>query len=259
MALAIDIVLVIATLSLHSSYFYFFIMNNRRIEELRSIVNDGTHNSLCIQDFEKYDVPKIKLNPCCDFFWMCRKNGTSLLLFSEILDFKYWESVESRRFALFRDMYAPISTFKFYDECGDSSVKYYCWSEGKLKQVDFEYIRINFHKMFIDIMCTLSVKYHEEESQCFKPLDIVYASDSTHDEMRKSLKFAESMGDTSLKDCVDRLSRYQRFALDHTIQIYKDFSEHGFTFNEVVNGKSKMVGGIIYHKGLPGGQWCIHT
>lgn len=74
------------------------------------------------------------------------------------------------------------------------------------------------------------------------------------------MKKANELGDSSLVDCLERLTHWTRLAVDHKIELYSDFEEYSFTFCEKVNGEPRVCGGIIYSESASDGRhWSMHT
>lgn len=78
--------------------------------------------------------------------------------------------------------------------------------------------------------------------------------------LKEQLAFADSIGDTTLRELLHDFQR--NYKLDSTcrVELYKDFTEHSFTFAEVIdetNGGWRVIynGGILYYNG----KWHRHT
>jgi len=70
------------------------------------------------------------------------------------------------------------------------------------------------------------------------------------------VKYAESINDTTLKDCFDRLKQWEKNAAERgcpmEIHVGSDFEKKSFSFREQYeNGRSGINGGILFH-GVPG-------
>lgn len=87
----------------------------------------------------------------------------------------------------------------------------------------------------------------------------------------KTVKYAESIGDETLRKCIERLKQWETNSNGrYEIELYHDFAPYSFGFSEVAkDGKRGIVGELLYH-GSPdqslavmiGGQfhgWSIHT
>lgn len=86
----------------------------------------------------------------------------------------------------------------------------------------------------------------------------------------KVVKYAESIGDTSLQACLNRLKQWEQN--EHRpceIELYYDHDPYSFGFcQRYPDGKTGMVGGLLYH-GIPDRSfavtlqpfhgWRIHT
>jgi hypothetical protein len=86
----------------------------------------------------------------------------------------------------------------------------------------------------------------------------------------KTVKYAESIGDTTLKRCLEELKLREKNSNGvYEIELYADFSPYSFGFAErTADGRTGIVGGLLYH-GRPDESyaamlvsmhgWSIHT
>jgi hypothetical protein len=87
----------------------------------------------------------------------------------------------------------------------------------------------------------------------------------------KTIKYAESIGDETLKKCIERLKQWEVNSNGrYEIELYYDSSPYSFGFAEVAkDGTRGVVGGFLYH-GKPDQsfaviivgpfhEWSIHT
>ena len=106
-----------------------------------------------------------------------------------------------------------------------------------------------------ELGCTLVVRR--------TPLELTYAG-------RTFLRYAESIGDTSLQKCLERLKSWEENP-DHPceISLYYDHAPYSFGFTQCYpDGRTGIVGGLLYH-GIPDRSfavtlqpfhgWQIHT
>jgi len=98
--------------------------------------------------------------------------------------------------------------------------------------------------------------------------------DNTHGQLEETLRFAESIQDNSLKECLDHLRKVEENYPEVEHNIYTDYMPRCFMFTriEILTNRLRMNGGIIFH-GTPqegyrqnGGVqiensygWQIHT
>lgn len=86
----------------------------------------------------------------------------------------------------------------------------------------------------------------------------------------KVVKYAESIGDTSLKFCLDRLKTWeQNERCPCEIELYYDSAPYSFGFcQRYPDGRTGIVGGLLYHGNpdhsfavtlQPFHGWQIHT
>ena len=106
-----------------------------------------------------------------------------------------------------------------------------------------------------ELNCTLVVRR--------TPLELTYAG-------RTFLRYAESIGDTSLQKCLERLKSWEGNP-DYPceISLYYDHAPYSFGFTQhYPDGRTGIVGGLLYH-GIPDRSfavtlqpfhgWQIHT
>lgn len=222
---------------------------------MRQKVHDGTHDKMCIQDFENYDVDTLK-TMSGPFFWMIRRSGTALLSLCDITTETNYP--QARRMFLFRAPEGPISAFAYYADSHDSSVEFYYFDGNALISIDFEKLTQIFHVHFDAFYNQLKIKYPAEVTHCNDPLDIEYIN-GAQERMKQCSVLASEINDNTLTSCVDRLKKWSRHSLDHHIEIYNDFADNSFGFCEKINGKVGIVGGIIFHTTNDKSYWSIHT
>ncbi|WP_302365735.1 DUF4120 family protein [uncultured Alistipes sp.] len=71
------------------------------------------------------------------------------------------------------------------------------------------------------------------------------------------VRYAESIGDCTLQECLDRLERWGQNARQASeIVLYRDFAPYSFFFKQrYADGSLEVVGGLVYH-GLPDCSCC---
>ena len=84
------------------------------------------------------------------------------------------------------------------------------------------------------------------------------------------VRYAESIGDRTLQECLGRLERWGQNARQTSeIELYQDFAPYSFLFKQrYADGSFGVVGGLVYH-GSPDcscsytlkkiNGWSIHT
>lgn len=237
-------------------------MVNKIIEQMRSYLSEDLN---CIRDFEKFDVPEImeNLEP---FFWSVRDYGTSLFHIGPTRMSRLFEN-EASRFRIFRENDAPICGIKY---CKDNS-KVFFFDGFQLVSITPADIDVIYENIWHGEIERLKEKHPAEYKMRDKPLEI-RMEEHVAERLGKSRELANSIGDTSLDDCLTRLSKHSRFGVNHYIGLFPDFSEHGYTFCEYLNNECRMNGGIIYHGNpkegykenssvqlTPSYGWSIHT
>lgn len=232
------------------------------IDKMRSYLSE---NENCIKDFEKYDIKELEEN-WEPFFWMVREYGTSLLHIGPSRMNNLFRN-ETSRFQIFRDNDAPIASLKYWGDNGRIFF-YDGFQLVEIHSIDIECIYANIWYNEIE---RVKEEHIAEFEMCDKPLEI-RMEECVAAKLDASMAFAKSISDTSLEECLARLSKHSRLGVDHYITIMSDFSEHGYLFFENLNGECRMNGGIIYHGNHKEGYkenssvqinpsygWSIHT
>lgn len=227
-------------------------MDKKFIEQMRAELYDTCP---CRSDFEKYDVEKLKENTE-PFFWMVREHGTTLLKIgaSEIIR---WFSNECCRFDMFRNLESPFCYISYYSNY--EHLKIFYWDGLDLRRITMQDAANIYHNLVTPMWEQKIQQYPKEYEMCSKPLEIRFMSEETEKRYRADLLYAQELNDTSLQNCVNRLSRWCRRAVDHYVSISSDFTEHGYCFCEMINGEPRINGGIIMSQYVENNRWSIHT
>ncbi len=71
------------------------------------------------------------------------------------------------------------------------------------------------------------------------------------------VRYAESIGDNSLQECLDKLKAWEQHASHPCeIELYRDFAPYSFLFKQrYPDGSLGIVGGVVYH-GTPDQSGC---
>lgn len=222
------------------------------VEQMRAELYE---TELCQNDFEKYDLKSLEQNNE-PFFWLVREYGTDLCYVGASA-IKNWYNTEANRFTMFQDFKAPICGLLYHRK--ENVCKVFYWDGLTLIPINFddiERIYENLCKLSFD-NAVATFKYEYEI--CNHSLEIRFGSEETEKQFKEALEFAESLGDASLNDCIERLKRWRRVAVNQYIEIYNDFTKHCFSWSEMINGKCHINGGIIYHAHKNNDHWQIHT
>lgn len=223
-------------------------MEQKIIEKLRSELND---TYWCKNDFEKYDIESFE-GENEPFFFSIRENGTSLLFIGPSLE--YYLKDEANRFRVMRNPEWMINNILYYQEDG---IKYFYYDSYILHSISKEDVKTIFKNIWGYRFNRLAEEYPEE----FELKDVspeVVMDDFTQSKMDKALHFAAEKEDQSLVKILNRFRSKERMAVDHEIWIYEEGGT-SFYFEERMNGKRIMNGGIIFHEGSTGnGRWSVH-
>lgn len=193
------------------------------------------------------------------FFWMSRENGTSLSkidmdhIAQAITDSKN-DRAEANRIAWFQDFYLFMGAVSYWS---DPNAKLFYCDGNSLVETDLDNAKRIYEELLARLYREVCRDYKFEHRMANKRLPIKLRCKIS--KLKESLYYAESIGDTSLLDCLHRLRKYRRAAVSHCIEIYSDFTKHGFGFVELINGKYHLNGGIIMHDYMKVNRWNIHT
>lgn len=232
------------------------------IDEMRSYLSE---DESCINDFEKYDIKELEEN-WEPFFWMVREYGTSLCHIGPSRMNNLFKN-EASRFQIFRDNEAPIASLKYWGDNG----RMFFYDGFKLVEIHSIDIECIYANIWYNEIERVKEEHIAEFEMCDKPLEI-RMEECVAAKLDASMAFAKSIRNTSLEECLERLSKHTRLGVDHYITLMSDFSEHGYLFFEKLNGECRMNGGIIYHGNPKEGYkenssvqinpsygWSIHT
>lgn len=228
-------------------------MDTKIISFLRDQLNKESR--LCVNDFGKYDVPAL-IEYDGPFLWQVYCTGTRLLKISPEC-VRYWYATEKDRFCMFQ--HSDLLFSLFMPEEGNDFARTFYYDGESIKPVGMEQALMIYRDAEKEYRERAIAEYAEEFLNCNKPLEIIFVSEDTEKKYCESLEYAKSLGDTSLQDCVNRLSKWCRRALDHYVAISRDFTEHGYCFCEIVNGEPHINGGIIMSRNVEKNRWSIHT
>lgn len=215
--------------------------------------NELYADRLCKSDFENYDLKSIEK---CDepFLWAIRPTGTSLQFIGASCMTEAFGK-EQCRMELFRDNLAPIACITF---SWSSSMKYFYWDGLSLVRIQKDEAKDIFLNLWSAEIKRQEIQHKDEYDVCNKPLTIEICCNPLRQE--EALKKANDLEDTSLVDCLERLTRWTRQAVEHKVELYSDFADYSFTFCEKVNGEPRLFGGIIYSESASDGKhWSMHT
>ena len=221
------------------------------IDMMRSELYD---DKFCQNDFEKYDLESINKydEP---FLWLVRPSGTNIAHIGPTA-MREFESSKPCRFAWYRDEFAPIMSIAYWNN--EQGFKYFFYDGLNLLQIKAEEAKEIFSSIWCKELDRLMEQYPVECEMCNEPLELVM-SDKTRELYNEVLGYADSIGDTTLRGCIDRLQHHMRNSTSHTINLYPDFAEKSFGFSECVDGRTVLAGGIIYSKYGEKESWSTHT
>ena len=191
------------------------------------------------------------------FLWFVRESGTTLILLG-ITSFCQKYDKEQNRFDYFREGLSPDEILiSFYENREDAKCFY--WDGYDFREISITEARTVYDNVMDGVGDFLRTKYAYEAAICKDELEIQFVSCVVKKKFEKSIAYAKSLGDTSLERCLWCLSKYSRKAVDHYIEISKDFTEHGYLFSEKINHVVVLNGGIIMNPNATKDRWGINT
>ena len=196
-----------------------------------------------------------------EFFWMSCENGTILYKISDdhiakTLAGNDKKSVnEANRFAWFQDFYIFISGLIYLNENESGRFFYY---DGRIFiETNFQTIKNIYDARFSPLYNDMKQHFKYEYSMAEKRIPIILNCPISR--LKEALRYAESINDSSLLECLKSLRKYKRCAINQVVRIGSDFSKHGFTFANMINDECSINGGIIMHSYRERCRWSIHT
>lgn len=203
----------------------------------------------CKSDFD-HDVETI--TECREpFLWEVYENGTRLAHIGPTRMLE-WLNTESLRMQFFKSIYAPIaiiSSHKLSEDC-----KLFYFDGLSFMQIEHGKVHELYDNIWGNAIRNELGKHPKEAEMARKPLKLVFSKEALQCKLECEKKQQE-LGNISFTECLQRLEKWTRLAVDHEIRIGLDFCDLSFTFGEYINGNLRINGGIIFH----GKEWCIHT
>ena len=193
------------------------------------------------------------------FFWMSRENGTSLSKLDinhikRIVRNENSNQAETNRILWFQDFYVFMSSTMYWN--GPKENLFY-YNGNVMMEINQNQAKEIYRDILTPVYHELKREFRHEYEMANKKLPMKFTCPLSR--VKEALYYAESMGDTSLLDCLHRLRKYRRCAINQHIRIGSDFTKHVFTFAEIVNGDCRLFGGIIMHDYMKDNRWSIHT
>lgn len=210
-------------------------------------------------DFE-YDKRELsKGERITPFFWVVRNSSTCLQRCDKSYFLERMMS-QSYRFDVFRNNLAPISSTLYFSRSKDKSAKTFYFDGENLRRLsgEEEIVKI-YNSIMSDIIAEKREQYPFEYAMRNEPLMLVSSSDKDAEALKSALEYADSIGDDSLRRCLNRLMSYRRCSCVHYILISEDYDKHCFYFSEKTNDATLLCGGIVFRDDRTENRWQIHT
>lgn len=197
-----------------------------------------------LQDLEGYDGP---------FIFAIRNSGANLVKLSvgervkEMRDNQYW------RYYHINNVDDP------YFNCIESKY-YFLYERGaeSLKLIDHQTAKQLFVKAEQESVAAFKTLYPELKIVERKSPDVHFLNFKA---VMEQIRYAQSIGDETMLDCIRRFRWRGRYNDDHYIEVMvEDAERHILYFEEYYQGKYSGNGGIVPHYDKHGrATWSVHT
>lgn len=230
----------------------------KKEELIQSLRNRTFNTQWCKNDFEKYDVQTIE-HTNEPFFWFASENGTHLAECGA-KTLNDWFSVEAKRFSIFRDQYAPIQSILYYEGLVSESKYRLIYFDGfMLVDIPMNQLKTIWNSLTNDLLEAKKDEYRNEWLIREELLPVRFESNQDEKDYLETCEFSDRLGDDSFARCIQRLTKYPRLAVNHYILISRNYNNHDYYFEEVINGQCALNGGIIYDPDKTENHWQIYT
>lgn len=218
-------------------------------------------------DFEKYDKEYIikKGVEAFPFLWMVAPTHTYLLKFANFKE-TFWGN-EAFRYSIVQQNSCYHAYL--YPSCGKVIEKIYYATVDGLREVNEKQAR----EIMRDIITPIIIDWEEKHEKIptkskvrveFRGISIGFLKELVLD--------CRNHGNDSLMECLKYFHNYRQSAKNHKIIVKWSSFNKQFYFHEVINGRKRMCGGIVFHgwpetgyqinnsvQLIPQYGWVIHT
>lgn len=197
----------------------------------------------CFQsDFEKYDKEYIVREGvnAFPFLWMVHKSHTYLIRLSKIRN-DYFEN-EGVRYEIAQSC-SWIHAYLWPTGMKVAEDIYFVDKDGVIS-ISLEQAR-NIARDAIDLTVTAWAQEHEPLPTRFKVR--VEIGGISFGKLKRLIQDCRSHNDDSLLKCLKRFHNYRQQAKDHRVYVWYNEGRSEFSFSEMVNGRCRLNGAIIFH------------
>lgn len=237
-------------------------MNDTIIKQMRNIVSDVMTSFQ--SDFEKYDKPYIEKAEAHQFpmIWIVGTSHTYLLKLGGYKELFFSNESVRLNYVQGDNGFDPyIDMFK--NDCIFLIVK------DKVSKISVEQAQNAVRDYVVPAVKEWKKNNGSLPKKCKVKVKLNNISIS---KLKQMIRECEAHNDTSLIDALRRFHRYRQVASDHYIQVSYNPYYNEFGFCEYINGKTGLVGGIIFHGWAETGYkensaiqlapcygWSVHT
>ena len=235
-------------------------MDKPMILKIMSEIVENTMTSFK-SDFYKYDTQHILEHDDAPILWIVGPSNTSLINIAE-----YAKDYQNGKESVIYDWHRPT---------------------GSVFHIYLTPLMVTDNKARVFIISNTDVREYtaEEALGCIenymKPITISFTDNYkvrvrlkniTLKRLKELIQESWEHNDNSLMNCLKRFHQYSKSSKDHTIDVWYDPNYNEFCFHERVNGRTGLVGGIIFHgwsetgykenysvQLCPSYGWSIHT
>lgn len=207
------------------------------IKQMEGVVSTFMRNP---SDFEKYDRATIYESHRTDFpiFWIVNNNSTYLIKLGW-----YVSGITLGKEEYIYDWVSGSPYPDMYLAYVETNSQFYLITENGIKKTSIQ----AYKETVRDLITPAVAKYIKEHGNLPKPKVKVKFRGITLSKLKELINDCRKHNDDSLLKCLKRFHRYNQSVADHYISVCYDSRYNEFGFTEMINGKSHLVGGIIFH------------
>lgn len=212
-------------------------MNEAIIKQMSNIVADVMTSFQ--SDFENYDKLYIEKAEACQFpmIWIVGASHTHLLKLGSYKELFF--NNESARFIYVQEGNGFDAYLNMYP-----NDHIFIIGKDKVSEVSLDQAKEAVH----DYMMPAVKEWEDCNGSLPKRCKVkVKLNNISISKLKQLICDCEAHNDTSLVDALRGFHRYRQMSSDHYIQVSYNPAYNEFGFCEYINGKSGLVGGIIFH------------
>lgn len=208
----------------------------------------------CKGDFYHWDLQTLAaVSESTPFLWHVGESSTHILCVDYADEKKKLSESETRRFQFMQAPFAHADYFIEMSRCGGLTF-YYDGNEivgipaSKVKS----YVKDVFTPMIEGLKKYINANFAGQDGDYKAKVNVHFSTGA----FRQVLEIARTSEGAALLKTLRRFRNWARHSHNHQINVFCDFIEKSFYFQEVVDGECAISGGIIYDGH---GYWTMHT